>query len=540
MDHKLIIVFFASVILSGVLSQVTIKSSHESITVNQEEPYELVCEANSNDIKGCLFTNPAGKSFILWPGASYEGGRVAQKGDGQSTCAVAISKAQDSDNGKWTCQVSVTDATSNAVTASADVDVTVAVPPTTVQIKIADVNAPSEYNVKMAAQKDVAVECIAEEARPPPTFSWYLGEDLLNGDISTRDEDASSGKKNYIETLKYYPSEKHDGKTLRCQVEHQAYTDVQKEGKENEAEVVLKVQYPPQKPNKVEHRYDLNVGQEEKIRMEFSANPKPSVGVWTINGTTVPVSGADTNNMYVSGAFEEKDGLPGQWAVELTINKLSESDVSGQHKLEITNEEGSTEYLFELHKGTKPPPAADSNSLTVGIIVIIVIIVVILVIVIVARAKGMLCFAGRKKKDEDDSEQAMDKEGSDTESAEHHSTKEDSNDEKNVGNVENGEEGEVGEPKKESQKTSVVAKMSNFFVSMKKSVHSKSSKDKYEKTESEMKLNDGDEKKDSEGGEKDDITYADLDDNALSSGNRSSSLSIEDEKTEYAEIKPSH
>jgi len=409
MDHKLIIVFFASVILSGVLSQVTLKSSHESITVNNDEPYELVCEANSNDIKGCLFTNPAGKFFQLWPGASYEDGRVAQKGDGQSTCAVAISKAQDSDNGKWTCQVSVMDATNNAVTSSADVDVTVAVPPTTVQIKIADVNAPSEYNVKMAAQKDVAVECIAEEARPPPTFSWYLGEDLLNGEITASDVEASSGKKNYIETLKYYPSEKHDGKTLRCQVEHQAYTDVQKEGKENEAEVVLKVQYPPQKPNKVEHRYDLNVGQEEKIRMEFSANPKPSVGVWTINGTTVPVSGADTNNMYVSGAFEEKDGLPGQWAVELTINKLSESDVSGQHKLEITNEEGSTEYLFELHKGTKPPPgnsknpieefkgsAADSNSLTVGIIVIIVIIVVILVIVIVARAKGMLCFAAAK------------------------------------------------------------------------------------------------------------------------------------------------
>lgn len=31
-------------------------------------------------------------------------------------------------------------------------------------------------------------------------------------------------------------------------------------------------------------------------------------------------------------------------------------------------------------------------------------------------------------------------------------------------------------------------------------------------------MNDGDEKKDLEGGEKDDITYADLDDNALSSG----------------------
>merc|ERR1712018_856907 len=129
--------------------------------------------------------------------------------------------------------------------------------------------------------------------------------------------------------------------------------------------------------------------------MAFSANPKPSVGFWTINGTKIPVAGADEGNMYVSGAFEEKDGLPGQWEVELTINELSESDVKGQHKLEITNEEGSTEYLFELHKGTKPPPA-DSNSLTVGIIVIIVIIVVILVIVIVARAKGMLCFAAAK------------------------------------------------------------------------------------------------------------------------------------------------
>ena len=64
----------------------------------------------------------------------------------------------------------------------------------------------------------------------------------LQGEITASDVEASSGKKNYIETLKYYPSEKHDGKTLRCQVEHQDYTDIQKEGKENEAEVVLRVQ----------------------------------------------------------------------------------------------------------------------------------------------------------------------------------------------------------------------------------------------------------------------------------------------------------
>ena len=57
---------------------------------------------------------------------SYEEGRVAQKGDGTSTCAVAINKAQDSDNGKWQCQISTMDANNNAVAYSADANVTVA------------------------------------------------------------------------------------------------------------------------------------------------------------------------------------------------------------------------------------------------------------------------------------------------------------------------------------------------------------------------------------------------------------------------------
>ena len=80
---------------------------------------------------------------------------------------------------------------------------------------------------------------------------------------------------------------------------------------------------------------------------------------------------------------------------------------------------------------------------------------------------------------------------SDTESAEHHSTKGDSNDNKDgktIGDVENGGESNLDEPKKDSQKTSVATKMSNFFVAMKKSVHSKNSKEKYEQTESEMKV----------------------------------------------------
>ena len=56
------------------------------------------------------------------------------------------------------------------------------VPPTKVQLKIEEVNAPSEYSVKMGTKenpKEVAVDCVAEEARPPPQFQWFLGEDEL-------------------------------------------------------------------------------------------------------------------------------------------------------------------------------------------------------------------------------------------------------------------------------------------------------------------------------------------------------------------------
>jgi hypothetical protein len=396
MDNKFILVLFASVILSGVRT-VEVKTNHASITINKDEPYELVCNAPNADIKGCLFTTPSGNAYILWAGASYEGGRITQKVDGSKTCAVSVSKAMDGDNGKWTCQISTMDKANNADSSSADVDVTVAVPPTKVQLKIEEVNAPSEYSVKMGTKenpKEVAVDCVAEQARPPPQFQWFLGEDELKAEITPRSEEKDGGKKDYIETLKYYPNQDHDGKTLRCEVTHQAYTQVQKQGKENEAEVILKVEYAPLPTKTATKHYDLHLGKANEIRMQFSANPKPSEGFWTINKTKIPIAGADENGKYTSGKLEQKDGLPGQWEVTLTINALSKEDVEGKNSLTITNAEGKTDYVFELQTGKQPPPEKDTNSLTVGIIVIIVIILVILVVVIVARAKGMLCFAG--------------------------------------------------------------------------------------------------------------------------------------------------
>ena len=81
---------------------------------------------------------------------------------------------------------------------------------------------------------------------------------------------------------------------------------------------------------------------------------------------------------------------------------------------------------------------------------------------------------------------------SDTESAENHSTKADTKDSKDGACAEDEENhndtSNTTDNKKESHKTSVAAKMTNFFAAMKKSVNSKSSKEKYEQTESEMKV----------------------------------------------------
>jgi len=40
--------------------------------------------------------------------------------------------------------------------------------------------------------------------------------------------------------------------------------------------------------------------------MQFSANPKPTEGFWTINKTKVPIAGADENGKYTSGGLEQK------------------------------------------------------------------------------------------------------------------------------------------------------------------------------------------------------------------------------------------
>jgi hypothetical protein len=55
----------------------------------------------------------------------YEGGRVMQRGDGKTQCAVAINKAQESDHGIWICKISTLDKYDHAKMTTATINVKV-------------------------------------------------------------------------------------------------------------------------------------------------------------------------------------------------------------------------------------------------------------------------------------------------------------------------------------------------------------------------------------------------------------------------------
>ena len=69
---------------------------------------------------------------------------------------------------------------------------------------------------------------------------------------------------------------------------------------------MLKISDAPLPTKTATKHYDLHLGKPNDIRMQFSANPRPTEGFWTINKTKVPIAGADENGKYTSGGFEPK------------------------------------------------------------------------------------------------------------------------------------------------------------------------------------------------------------------------------------------
>merc|ERR1739844_180865 len=430
---------------------------------------------------------------------------------------------EEKDNGEWKCLITASTEDGSAKKGSGSASVTVVKPPNGVTL---DAASPLVLTYPQESSKEV--RCVAEGGRPAPSFAWKLDDEEYVGAV--KDEENA-------QTITYTSMPEHNGKTLSCVVSHKGYSEEALAAGENKANVALDIRFKPVASTQDTDFYGMVIGEPFEVLMSFKSHPKPTVFHWKMHDETiVPMGG--TNNRFTSAVLEDGPHA-GHYTAKLTIDKVTKEDKEKDNVLVVKNDLGETQYKFSLGVGERPPVEAGSGPV-IAIVIVALIIVIVIVVAVVARAQGILCFADPPK--EDDKEKAVEKEEGDTESAE---AAEGAKDEKDA------EEGDANNKEKVDEeaainnnntKKSVTARFSGLLTVTKKTVVSGKSKEKYAETESEVKLQESEEEKKEEGEEaekkKDDsIVYADLDKSAMSEGRRPS-VSIENEKSEYAEITP--
>jgi len=500
----------------------------ESVEVREGEEAILSCTTPS-DILFCTFRSPTDETFTMKPGIPYEEGRIVYHGaDEKKECGLKITNVKEKDNGEWKCLLTAL-LDGQAKKGEKAALITVAKPPSDIHI-VVDGETTAAVIVNYPENKDRKVKCVAAGGRPAASFSWMLGEDQFSGPIedleNTVNEDGTSTQ---AQVLTYESQPSHNGKQLTCIVNHKGYSEDQLTAQRNRVTLDLDVQFKPVDADKPQAFYNLAVGKEHVVLMSFRAHPRPSELHWALHDGVEVSEGSESIDKRFEADILTDGPSDGMYTARLTIKTVNQEDAGTESNLVVTNELGTTKYPFTLSLGEKPAAEAGSGPV-IAIVIVAIIIIVVIVVAVIARSQGMLCFADPPKTEEDKEKAVEKEEGSDTESAEH---VEGAKDEKDAASV---EEGAVTI---NNNKKSVTARVTSLLSAMKKTVGSK--KEKYTESESEVKLQESEEKKegDEEEGEKkdDSIVYADLDKSAMSEGTRPS-VTVENELSEYAEIKP--
>eukprot|EP00092_Neocalanus_flemingeri_P030364 GFUD01032962.1.p1 GENE.GFUD01032962.1~~GFUD01032962.1.p1 ORF type:complete len:532 (-),score=132.75 GFUD01032962.1:652-2247(-) len=502
----------------------------ESVEVREGEEAILSCTTPS-DILFCTFRSPTDETFTMKSGLPYEEGRIVYHGeDEKRECGMKITDVKEKDNGEWKCLLTAL-LDGQAKKGEKAAIITVAKPPSDIHIEV-DGETTAAVIVNYPENKERKVKCVAAGGRPSASFSWMLGEDQFSGPVEDLENTVNEdGTLTQAQVLTYESQPAHNGKQLTCIVNHRGYSEDQLSAQQNKVTLDLDVQFQPVAADKPQEFYNLAIGKEHVILMSFRAHPKPSEVHWALSDGIEVAEGSESMDTRFKADILAEGPSDGMYTARLTMNPVKPEDAGTTSELIVTNELGTTKYPFTLSVGDKPAAEAGSGPV-IAIVIVAIIIIVVIVVAVIARSQGMLCFADPPKTEEDKEKAVEKEEGSDTESAEH---VEGAKDEKDAASVED------GTLTNNNSKKSVTARVSSLLSAMKKTVGSK--KEKYTESESEVKvpLQESEEKKEGdeeEGDKKDDsIVYADLDKSAMSEGTRPS-VTVENELTEYAEIKP--
>ena len=129
--------------------------------------------------------------------------------------------------------------------------------------RMLDVLCGKPHSLSLSAQ----VRCVAEGARPAPSFAWKLDDEDYVGAV--KDEENA-------QTITYTSLPEHNGKSLSCVVSHKGYGEEALAAGLNKANVALDIRFKPVASTQDTDFYGMKIGQAFEVLMSFKSHPKPT------------------------------------------------------------------------------------------------------------------------------------------------------------------------------------------------------------------------------------------------------------------------
>jgi len=258
----------------------------------EEEPGYREVNPMGDVVMRCRVRNKKGE--CRWerdntPIAAFEG-KYEWAGDtSKGDCSLRILAANyQYDNGAWVCQVTASSFKERDTLISHPANLVVRAPPTSVHLRVPGDSSPFTGPLVATSGTEVEVECHATGGNPPPGLQWYLGGKRWEG--STEEINQETGAT--VSIVKFPVSRHDDKKEIRCEVVHEALTNIL------EVATNLDVQYLPHvsvdmSGDQVIGLGDISQGDSVSITCNTNGNPAPDV-VWYRDGSGEIVSRQET------------------------------------------------------------------------------------------------------------------------------------------------------------------------------------------------------------------------------------------------------
>lgn len=202
----------------------------------------------------------------------YEWAGDQSKGD----CSLRILQANlEYDNGGWVCQVTATSFKEKDTLISHPANLVVRAPPTSVHLRVPGESSPFTGPLVATSGSEVEVECVANGGNPPPGLQWYIGGRRWEG--NTEEINQETGVT--VSRVRLPVTRGDDKKEVRCEVVHEALTDILEE------KTILEIHYLPQVSMSLsEDISDYTEGDTATVSCIADANPKADI-LWYRDGS---------------------------------------------------------------------------------------------------------------------------------------------------------------------------------------------------------------------------------------------------------------